>query len=150
MAPPELAPIAADVRVMRRGVVLHLMRARLMRAARLIRASCCRLHAGHPAHRVLIADGDTECSNLNRNQGAAKDELPVTFRSCARIYIAVQQVGCKSPKHSKQWSSTLEEYAHPVIGHLHPREDHPGPPCCASSSRSPLCQCDVRHLTSEI
>src|SRR5690606_1367615 len=32
------------------------------------------------------------------------------------------QAGWKSPKHAKQWSSTLEEYAHPVIGHLHPRE----------------------------
>ena len=54
--------------------------------------------------------------------GTAKDGPPVTFRFCARTYIAAQQAGWKSPKHSKQWSSTLEEYAHPVIGHLHPRE----------------------------
>lgn len=49
-------------------------------------------------------------------------EGPVTFEWCARTYIAAQEAGWKSKKHSKQWTSTLEEYAFPVIGPLHPRD----------------------------
>ena len=39
-----------------------------------------------------------------------------TFESCARTYVAAQAPGWKSGKHAKQWLSTLETYAFPVIG----------------------------------
>lgn len=44
------------------------------------------------------------------------------FWRCARTYSAAQEAGWKSKKHGKQWVSTLEEYAFPVIGPLHPRD----------------------------
>lgn len=52
----------------------------------------------------------------------ARMEGPVTFEWCARTYVAAQEAGWKSKKHSKQWISTLEDYAFPVIGPLHPRD----------------------------
>jgi integrase len=42
----------------------------------------------------------------------------VTFRFCAATYIAAQAPGWKSGKHAKQWTSTIEQYANPVIGDL--------------------------------
>jgi integrase len=48
------------------------------------------------------------------------EEAPPTFESCAKKYIAAQEPGWKSRKHGKQWLSTLETYAFPVIGNLHP------------------------------
>ena len=41
-----------------------------------------------------------------------------TFESCARTYVAAQAPGWKSGKHAKQWMSTLESYAFPVMGKL--------------------------------
>jgi hypothetical protein len=41
-----------------------------------------------------------------------------TFESCARTYVAAQAPGWKSGKHAKQWLSTLETYAFPVMGKL--------------------------------
>jgi len=52
----------------------------------------------------------------------ARMDGPVTFEWCARTYVAAQEAGWKSKKHSKQWISTLEDYAFPVIGPLHPRD----------------------------
>ena len=45
-----------------------------------------------------------------------------TFEFCARTYVAAQAPGWKSTKHAKQWLSTLERYAFPVIGKLNMRE----------------------------
>lgn len=45
-----------------------------------------------------------------------------TFEFCARTYIAAQAPGWKSAKHAKQWLSTLEQYAFPVIGRLNVAE----------------------------
>jgi integrase len=41
-----------------------------------------------------------------------------TFEFCAQTYVAAQTPGWKSEKHSKQWVSSLERYAFPVIGRL--------------------------------
>ncbi len=41
-----------------------------------------------------------------------------TFAFCAKTYIAAQAPGWKSDKHAKQWTSSLERYAYPVIGKL--------------------------------
>lgn len=40
------------------------------------------------------------------------------FKEVATSYIAFQEAGWKNSKHRKQWTSTLEAYAYPVIGQL--------------------------------
>jgi integrase len=50
-------------------------------------------------------------------QAAEKAKL-TTFKECAKGYITANQSGWKSPKHASQWTSTLETYAYPVLGHL--------------------------------
>ncbi|WP_129780372.1 tyrosine-type recombinase/integrase [Peristeroidobacter soli] len=52
----------------------------------------------------------------------ANGEGPITFEGCARTFISAQEAGWKSKKHAKQWTATLEAYAFPVIGALHPRD----------------------------
>ena len=42
----------------------------------------------------------------------------LTFRQCAEQYLAVHSDKWTSAKHAKQWRSTLEAYAYPVIGDL--------------------------------
>lgn len=41
-----------------------------------------------------------------------------SFKEVATSYIAFQEPAWKNPKHRKQWTSTLETYAYPVIGQL--------------------------------
>ena len=41
-----------------------------------------------------------------------------TFNECTATYLAAHSAGWKNKKHGKQWSSTLETYASPVIGEL--------------------------------
>ena len=41
-----------------------------------------------------------------------------TFRQCAEEYISAQAPGWRNGKHQKQWSATLSQYAHPLIGDL--------------------------------
>jgi hypothetical protein len=52
----------------------------------------------------------------------ANGEGPITFEGCARTFISAQEGGWKSKKHATQWTATLEAYAFPVIGALHPRD----------------------------
>lgn len=65
---------------------------------------------GHQAKRELVAS-------------RAKD---VTFKACALQYIAAQEKGWSAKSH-KQWLSSLEKHAFPVIGDLivrHVDQDH--------------------------
>jgi integrase len=49
----------------------------------------------------------------------------ITFREAAEAYIAAHRVSWQSIKHARQWPSTLEAYAYPVIGALDVRAiDH--------------------------
>lgn len=41
-----------------------------------------------------------------------------TFWEAATAYIAEREAGWTNPKHAGQWTSTLETYAKPVLGHL--------------------------------
>lgn len=41
-----------------------------------------------------------------------------TFRECATAYIEAHQSEWKNPKHAQQWTNTLDQYAHPVLGDL--------------------------------
>lgn len=46
----------------------------------------------------------------------------VTFRQAAAAFIADRESGWRSDKHTKQWTSTLETYAYPVIGDVDVRD----------------------------
>ncbi|WP_286849530.1 integrase arm-type DNA-binding domain-containing protein, partial [Hydrogenophaga sp. 70-12] len=57
-----------------------------------------------------------------RRDLAASRAMDVTFRRCAEDYIASHRGSWKNEKHEAQWSSTLENYAYPVIGDLWVRD----------------------------
>src|SRR5262249_4131213 len=40
----------------------------------------------------------------------------MTFEQCADAYIAAHEAGWRNARHRAQWSSTLRDYAYPVIG----------------------------------
>lgn len=42
----------------------------------------------------------------------------LTFEAYAKRYIAGKEVGWKNEKHRQQWSNSLRDYAHPIIGQL--------------------------------
>lgn len=42
----------------------------------------------------------------------------VPFEQCAKDYIRDHRAGWKNAKHADQWTSTLETWAHPIIGKL--------------------------------
>jgi integrase len=54
---------------------------------------------------------------LREQQQTAK-ALAWNFRRCAEAYIAAKQAGWRNEKHGKQWTSTLETYAYPVLGNM--------------------------------
>lgn len=45
-----------------------------------------------------------------------------TFQECASEYMAAHLSKHRSLKHQKQWESTLQQYAYPVIGKLNVAE----------------------------
>jgi len=72
------------------------------------------------ACRKLVADGQDPIE-------ARKGELmrirleatkAASFADCALAYVQAHQAGWKNEKHGKQWTTTLETYAFPVIGSL--------------------------------
>lgn len=42
----------------------------------------------------------------------------MTFRQCAEAYIASHEAGWGNRRHRQQWTNTLEQHVHPVIGSL--------------------------------
>lgn len=42
----------------------------------------------------------------------------ITFKDCARRYIAAHQPAWRNPKHAAQWGATLDAYVYPVFGDL--------------------------------
>jgi integrase len=42
----------------------------------------------------------------------------ITFKACAERYIKAHAAGWQNDRHRKQWPSTLEAYAYPLIGEL--------------------------------
>lgn len=71
--------------------------------------------------RLPEAQKPTEAVEAVRARQASRN-AEKTFEFCANTYVAAQAPGWKSKKHAKQWLSTLEQYAFPVIGKLHVRE----------------------------
>jgi integrase len=71
------------------------------------------------AARRLVSQGIDPIEERKQRIAAARpvEKIP-TFREAAERYIADHSDSWKSAKHLKQWSSSLETYAYPVIGRL--------------------------------
>ena len=83
---------------------------------------CRWLRPGEQARKlVLEAKGGVNLLARKREQrtalikAAAKNK---TFRDCAEAYINAHASDYTNDKHRKQWASTLEAYAYPVIGKM--------------------------------
>jgi integrase len=80
-----------------------------------------------PERQVSLAearDAAAEARKLLRSgldpidQRKTQSAPTVTFRQAAEAYIASHRAGWRNPKHSAQWTSTLEAYVFPKIGSL--------------------------------
>lgn len=72
----------------------------------------------HAAY-LLVGDGIDPIDQRNAVKAVRVAQTRVkTFKHCAEAYIADHKGKWKNEKHAAQWSSTLETYAYPVIGHL--------------------------------
>jgi len=60
-----------------------------------------------------IAKKKIDKSRLKAEAAKAK-----TFKDCAQEYLQKHQSSYSNVKHAKQWTSTLETYAYPIIGNL--------------------------------
>lgn len=71
------------------------------------------------AKKLLLAGIDPLQARADERAQAAADALrTITFKECARRYIADHRTSWKNAKHAAQWESTLETYAEPIIGTL--------------------------------
>jgi integrase len=87
-----------------------------------------------PLHSVTLAQARHKAANARRQlveginpleerrrlhaQQAASRTRSMSFETCSAQYIAAHRAAWKNAKHAEQWSSTLETYAHPIIGKL--------------------------------
>lgn len=72
------------------------------------------------AARQKIAEGvdPIEENRAARSAMIASQASAKTFRQCALAYIDAKESEWHNPKHRKQWLSTLEAYAFPILGEL--------------------------------
>jgi integrase len=70
--------------------------------------------------RKLVADGIDPIEARRQQRMAAKLDTAraISFRQAAEKYIGSHKAGWKNAKHAKQWPTTLEAYAYPIIGAL--------------------------------
>lgn len=70
--------------------------------------------------RELIREGvdPIERAKAARKALQAASARGLTFQQAAEAYIASQEVAWRNAKHRAQWTSTLTNYAYPVIGKL--------------------------------
>jgi hypothetical protein len=70
--------------------------------------------------RKLLADKIDPIEQRKAREAEEKIEeaKATSFRQCAEEYIAAHKHGWKNTKHANQWASTLETWAHPIIGAL--------------------------------
>jgi integrase len=73
----------------------------------------------HAAH-LLVIDGHDPIAERDARKAALAVEKTkaVTFREAAESYIRSHAAGWRNVKHAKQWGSTLEAFAYPLIGGL--------------------------------
>jgi hypothetical protein len=58
-----------------------------------------------------------KAARLSAQLGASK---AVSFKDCAKRYIAAHQPAWRNSKHAAQWGSTLEKYVYPSMGTMAP------------------------------
>ena len=70
--------------------------------------------------RVLLDDRIDPLAERDRLKAeqAQQKAQKITFRECAETFIESHRAEWKSAKHAAQWSTTLAEYAYPVLGSL--------------------------------
>lgn len=70
--------------------------------------------------RIKIKDGidPVQDARTQRSALAAARASAMPFADAAAAYIAAHESGWKNVKHGAQWRSTLETYAHPIIGQI--------------------------------
>lgn len=70
--------------------------------------------------RLLLDKGvDPIAERRERKSALAADVAKaVTFEWCAKRFVDGKSAEWKNAKHAAQWSATLEQYAHPVIGKM--------------------------------
>ncbi len=70
--------------------------------------------------RAKVRDGvdPIEQGRAKRSALAAEVAAALTFRQASEKYLAAHKSAWRNEKHGAQWSSTLETYAHPHLGHL--------------------------------
>jgi integrase len=59
-----------------------------------------------------------EARKTARIEAAVASARTMTFRQCAEAYIAAHGDSWTNPKHAKQWRTTIETYAYPILGDL--------------------------------
>jgi len=72
------------------------------------------------AARSLVRSNVDPIEQRLAERAKAKAEATgkITFEAYAKQYIAGKEAGWKNEKHRQQWSNSLRDYAHPVIGHI--------------------------------
>ncbi len=72
------------------------------------------------AQRRKVRDGDNPLTERRQSRATIASERAAvkTFKECAQAYVEANKAGWKNEKHIKQWTSTLETYAYPLIGCL--------------------------------
>ena len=71
----------------------------------------------HDARKLLLDDIDPlQNRRAQRAEGRAKAARGITFKKCAEEFMASQIVGWRNADHRRQWRSTLERYAFPLLG----------------------------------
>ena len=66
---------------------------------------------------------DPVLNRANDRQAVIQEQIEAKalawmFERCAKAYIAAKEPGWRNAKHAKQWPSTLEQYAYPVVGDM--------------------------------
>lgn len=72
------------------------------------------------AQRGLLSRGldPIQARDEELSRKAAEAAKAVTFAQCAKSYIESHKAGWRNPKHTEQWTSTIETYCGDVIGTL--------------------------------
>jgi integrase len=74
----------------------------------------------------LLEDVDPlEAKQAARRTKIAEQASAMTFRDCAKAYIALHADSWRNAKHRAQWSSSLETYAFPILGKMLVRDIDP-------------------------
>jgi integrase len=70
--------------------------------------------------RRLRLDGHDPAAAREVSKAAARvaEASTITFAECAQAYITAHRAGWRTVKQAKNWTATLQAYAHPVIGDL--------------------------------